>query len=57
LINQRGALILYLISRQLKEGGLTDQQFTLTDEALSHVLEFARKQLLPGVATSVISAK
>ncbi len=28
----------YLIPRQLKESGLTDQQFILTDEALSHVI-------------------
>ncbi|HKC89282.1 MAG TPA: endopeptidase La [Blastocatellia bacterium] len=28
----------YLIPRQLKESGLTDQQFILTDEALNHVI-------------------
>ncbi|MCG3160893.1 MAG: Lon protease 2 [Acidobacteria bacterium] len=28
----------YLIPRQLKESGLTDQQFILTDEALRHVI-------------------
>jgi len=28
----------YLIPRQLKESGLTDQQFVLTDEALNHVI-------------------
>jgi ATP-dependent Lon protease len=28
----------YLIPRQLKESGLTDQQFVLTDEALTHVI-------------------
>ncbi|MGE0128562.1 MAG: endopeptidase La [Blastocatellales bacterium] len=28
----------YLIPRQLKESGLTDQQFILTDDALSHVI-------------------
>jgi ATP-dependent Lon protease len=28
----------YLIPRQLKESGLSEQQFTLTDEALAHVI-------------------